>query len=60
MWQSIASGGVPYKYCVYTPKTKSSKYSQYEHIRNSYKNFDDKFTNRYLKILSSEKSELIS
>lgn len=44
--------GVPYKYCVYTPKTKSVKDSQYEHIFNNFRDFPDEYTNRYLKLQS--------
>lgn len=61
MRSSIVLKGVPYKYCVYTPRTRSAKEKniQYEHIRNSYRDYTDEFTNRYLK-LSQQKSELIA
>ena len=60
MWSSIVLKGVPYKYCVYTPRTRSAKEKniQYEHIRNNYKDYPDEFTNRYLKP-SQQKGELI-
>ena len=56
----IVMKGVPYKYCVYTPRTRSAKEKnlQYEHIRNNCKDYPDEFTNRYLKP-SWQKSELI-
>lgn len=50
MWSSIVTKGVPYKYCVYTPKTRSTKDAQYEHIENGYRDYPDEFTNRYLKL----------
>lgn len=57
MWSSILLQGVPYKYCVYTPKTRSIKDAQYERIKNTSKDFPDEFTNRYLRIYN-DRSEL--
>lgn len=56
MRSKIVSDGVPYKYCVYTPKTRLVKDAQYEHIvAADIRGFSNEYNNRYLKLASSQK-----
>lgn len=45
-------GVVPYKYCVYTPKTRitESEDAQYEYLYSPYQDIPAEFANRVLKI----------
>ncbi|XP_019853235.1 PREDICTED: E3 ubiquitin-protein ligase RNF213-like [Amphimedon queenslandica] len=47
---NIVSDGVPYKYCVYSPKTKSVKDAQYEHIVADYGSYPNEYNNRFIKV----------
>lgn len=46
------SGEIPYKYCVYTPKTINAGYQHaiYEYIYSTYMDIPADFANRVLKV----------
>ena len=54
MKSKIVSDGVPYKYCVYTPKTRPVKDAQYEHIVADYRSYPNEYNNRFIKVANSK------
>ena len=59
MRSQIASDGVPYKYCVNTPKTRFVKDAKYEHIVADIRGFSNEYNNRYLRLAIGQKGTKI-